>query len=213
MSKLKKEQQEVKQLVVRVAEGDCEAFEELVGLTRPLMVSLSKKFSDLHYRFEFDDFYAICMNALYEACMEYNPRNPSFFSYSKSFMLRQCWRELEYWNADMRNIFVQDEVSCDATMFDEDSDMEYSIQLIDEHETSEIAERGEFKSHIAEIIDTLFVADKHRVMKLYVVEDMSPKDISAKTGLHYQNTYAIIRRGMEKVTKEYKERYLPLTIS
>jgi RNA polymerase sigma factor (sigma-70 family) len=207
MSQLRKEQQEVKSLVEQVVNGDCDSFAELEGLAKPLMTNLSEYFSSLHYKFEFEDFYSICMNALYEACLEYNPRNPSFLSYAKSFMLRQCWRELEYWNAEMRNIFEQEEISCDLQLYDIDKDMKSSVQLRDEIYTEELVEKSEFRNHVAEIIADTFDNEKAEVMNMYILKDMSPKAISVKTGLHYQNTYAIIRRGMKKVASEYKNRY------
>jgi RNA polymerase sigma factor (sigma-70 family) len=211
MSKLRDKQQEVKDLVAKVVEGDGDSFRQLEGLAKPLMVSHSEYFSSLHYKFEFDDFYSICLNALYEACIKYDPKNPSFFSYAKSFMKRQCCRELEYWNAEMRDIFEQEEISCDRQVYDLDKDMESSLQLRDERETLEIAEEREFTRHITEIISSSFEGEKALVMYLYIIKDMSPKNISIQTGLHYQNTYAIIRRGITKIKDEYRARYLPLT--
>lgn len=207
MSNLKAEQQEIKDLVQKVANGDCLAFTKLEGLARPLMFHLSQHYSSLHHKFEFEDFYSICMKALYDACLEYDPRNPSFFSYAKTFMLNQCGRELEYWNADMRNIFEQDEISSDMKKPDLDSDMEFSLQLSTLVQVEDVAERNEFRDNIVEIIFNIFNEQKAEVMYLYIIEDMSPKDISISTGLQYQNTYTIIRRGMKKIAREYKLRY------
>ena len=200
----KKEQQEhTKLLVKRVAEGEYEAFGELEGLAKPLMIHLADYFSRLHYKFEYDDFYSICLNALYESCLEYNPKNPSFLSYTKQFMLRHCWRELEYWNAEMRNIFSQKEILIG---------LEREVQVKEPRLVSfKVIEdevlRKEFRNNIREIISSLFDKDKAEIMILYIMRDMRPRDIAVQKGLEYQNTYSIITRGMKKISSEYKARY------
>jgi RNA polymerase sigma factor (sigma-70 family) len=207
MTTLKEQQEGVKDLVVRVAEGDGDSFRELELIAKPLMVNLSEYFSGLHHKFEFDDFYSICRNALYEACLEYDRRNPSFISYSKTVMRNQCCRELEHWNAGMRNIFEQHEVSCDI-ISGECSHSKEVIQLKTDKTTEDIALNTEFNENVNEIITDIFDNEKAEVMRLYINKDMRPVDIAEVTGLHYQNTYSIITRGMKRITKEYNRKYL-----
>lgn len=209
MKTIREEQQDVKDLVKRITDGDLDAFLELEELARPLTTSLSDYFSSLHYKFEFEDFYSICRNALYEACFKYNPDNPSFLSYAKSIMKRKCWRELEYWNAEMRNIFVNHEVSLYAHEIDSENDYVAEIQLKDDIVIDDIVESNEFSENIKDIIFSIFEGRKAEVMFMFIVKDMTPKEISRELGLHYQNVYAIIRRGKDSVVNEYKKRYNP----
>lgn len=199
----KKEQQErTKLLVKRVAEGEYEAFGELEGLAKPLLIHQANYFSSLHYKFEYDDFYSICLNALYEACLEYDSRNPSFLSYAKQFMSNQCKRELEFWNADMRNIFNIKEIMIGLEREVNEKDRLVSFITIEDEVL-----KNEFRKNVREIISSIFDETKAEIMILYIVNDMRPIDISQIVGLEYQNTYSIITRGMKKISSEYKTRY------
>jgi RNA polymerase sigma factor (sigma-70 family) len=203
MSVVQIEQEKTKSLVRKVAEEDsCEAFGELEWLAKPLMTHLADYYCSLHYKFEFEDFYAICLNALYEACLEYNPKNPSFLSYSKTFMVNQCNRELEYWNAEMRNIFTTQEimVGLEREINTKDSLVQF-ITVEDE------VSKNEFRRNIKQIISYAFDDDKAEIMRLYIMNDMRPVDIAELKGMEYQSTYSIIKRGMKKIANEYKSRY------
>lgn len=209
MNKLQQEQNRAKELVANVVlDKDSDSFSELEGLAKPLLINLSSYFSSLHEKFEFDDFYSICLNALYQSCLIYNPKNPSFLSYTKSIMLRQCWRELEYWNADMRNIFKISETDGE-TIKKEDVDR-VSLNMLRE-KSSDVEDeiiKDEFRGHIDSIISQQFDEKKAEVLRLYIIHDMRPIDISIKTGLHYKNTHSIITRGLAKITKEYNLKFL-----
>lgn len=197
------EQEKTKLLVKRVTQGDFDALGELEGLAKPLMIHLASYFSSLHYKFEYDDFYSICFNALYEACLEYNPNNPSFLSYSKTFMVNQCNRELEYWNAEMRNIFVVKEVMVGLEREIDNKDSELIQFITVENEIF----KNEIRNNILDIISSKFDDNKADIMKLYIFNDMRPRDIADIKGLKYQNTYSVITRGMKKIACEYKIRY------
>jgi RNA polymerase sigma factor (sigma-70 family) len=188
--------------VRKAKEGDPDSFGELERLSKPLMVHLSDYYSGLHIKFEYDDFYAICRNALYEACVEYDPMNPSFLSYAKTFMVNQCNRELEYWNAEMRNIFTIKEV---MVGLERDIDTRYSIIAMATVE--DIAFQHQFRDNVDRIITSMFDEEKSKILKLYLFHDLRPRDISDIMEMKYHNIYSIIRRGLEKIEEEYKKRY------
>lgn len=200
---IQQEQDKTKSIVRRVTEGDCYAFGELEGLAKPLMVHLADYYSSLHYKFEYDDFYSICLNALYEACLEYDPKNPSFLSYAKSFMVNQCKSELEYWNAEMRNPFIKKEIQIGLERDVPSKENRLLCFITTEDEVL----RNEIKSNIEHIISSVFDETKAEVMRLYINKDMRPRDIAVIKGLKYQNTYSIITRGMKKIAIEYQSRY------
>lgn len=200
---IKFEQEKTKKLVRKAVEGDCEAFRELERLSKPLMIHLSDYYSNLHRKFEYDDFYAICMNALYEACVEYDPKNPSFLSYAKTFMVNQCNREIEYWNAEMRNIFNITEVMIGLEREVKTKETNF-IQLAT---VEDEVFKKEFHNNVNSIIDSLFDDEKADVLKLYIFSDMRPRDIADIKNSEYHHTYSIIRRGIPKIAKEYKDRY------
>jgi RNA polymerase sigma factor (sigma-70 family) len=199
---IQEKQERAKLLVKKVVEGDSYAFGELEGLAKPLIVHLSDYYSSLHRKFEYDDFYSICLNALYEACLEYDSKNPSFLSYAKTFMVNHCRRELEYWNADMRNIFNKKEIQIGL-----ERDIPNENRLLCFITIEDEVMRNEFRNNINEIISSIFDDTKAEILRLYINKDMRPRDIAFITGLEYQNTYSIIKRGMKKIAIEYKKRY------
>lgn len=204
------QQESVKELVAQVKKGSDLAFDELVVIAKPLLISTSNSFSRLHHKFTFEDFYSICLNALYQACLSYQDTNPSFLSYSKVFMLRHCWSELEYWNMAKRNIFDNKEITSDSKEYVDYVDRE-SLSAI-YNDVAEVAldnhERKDFREKVSLIIDELYGEVKGKALKMYVFEDKTIKEISEETGLNYQNTYSIIKRGMKKIVAEYDIRYL-----
>lgn len=203
-------QEKVKQLVRKVQEGDCDSFGELERLARPLLVHYATYFSNLHYKFEYDDFYSICLNALYEACLAYDARNPSFMSYAKRFMSNQCNRELEYWNMEMRNIFKTKEI---MVGLERDIDTK-ETRLIALSTVDNQVLKDEFRGNINSIIDSLFDNEKAEVLRLYIFNDMRPRDIADYKNSEYHHIYSIIRRGFPKIAEEYKNRFtLDLPIS
>lgn len=197
------EQEKTKRLVKNVQEGDCDSFGELERLARPLLVHYATYFSGLHYKFEYDDFYSICLNALYEACMKYDHRNPSFLSYAKRFMKNQCNRELEYWNMEMRNIFKIKEIMIGLER--EVNTKEPS--LIELATVEDETFKDEFHNNVDSIINSLFDSEKAEVLRLYIFNDMRPRDIAEHKSLKYHRTYSIIRRGVPKIEEEYKIRF------
>lgn len=200
---IKLEQEKVKQLVKNVKEGDCDSFGELERLARPLLVHYATYFAGLHRKFEYEDFYSICLNALYEACMEYNPKNPSFLSYSKIFMRNHCNRELEYWNMEMRNIFKVEEIMIGL----EREIASKEVDLIALATVEDKASRDEFRNNVNSIIDSMFDDEKAEVLRLYIFNDMRPRDIADHKNFRYHHTYSIIRRGVPKIEEEYKTRF------
>lgn len=197
------EQEKTKRLVKNVQEGDSDSFGELERLARPLLVHYATYFSGLHYKFEYDDFYSICLNALYEACMEYNPRNPSFLHYSKQFMKRHCWRELEYWNAEMRNVFNVKEIMIGLEREVKTREGNF-IQLAT---VEDEVFQHEFRSNVNKIIDSMFDSEKAEVLRLYIFNDMRPRDIADCKDCSYHYIYSIIRRGVPNIAEEYKNRF------
>jgi RNA polymerase sigma factor (sigma-70 family) len=207
---IKLEQEKTKQLVKNVQEGDCDSFGELERLAKPLLVHYATYFSGLHYKFEYEDFYSICLNALYEACMEYNPRNSSFLHYSKIFMKRHCWRELEYWNAEMRNVFNVKEIMIGLEREVKTKEGNFIQLAMVEDEVF----RNEFRNNVNSIINSIFDNEKAEVLRLYIFNDMRPRDIAEHKNSEYHQTYSIIRRGVPKIAEEYKNRFtLDLPIS
>lgn len=200
---IKLEQEKTKRLVQKVKQGDYDSFGELERLARPLISSLSFHYSNLHTKFEYEDFHSICRNALYEACLQYDPMNPSFLSYARTFMVNQCNKELEYWNAEMRNIFVVKEVMVGLEREIDNKDSELIQFITVENEIF----KNEIRNNILDIISSKFDDNKADIMKLYIFNDMRPRDIADIKGLKYQNTYSVITRGMKKIACEYKIRY------
>jgi len=198
---LKDEQEKTKKLVQKVKGGDCDSFCELERLAKPLMSNLSFSYSSLHAKFEYEDFYSICRNALYEACMEYDLRNPSFFSYAKTFMVNQCNRELEYWSMEMRNIFKVKEI-----MVGLGGDIATKYSIIALSTVEDEAFQHQFREEINEILSAMFNKEKAEILRLYLFYDMRPRDISNAMKIKYHNVYSTIRRGLEKIEKEYRER-------
>lgn len=207
----KEGKERVKALVAKVAEGNDGAFTELRDIAQPLTSNLSNYFSQLHYKFEYDDFYSICLNGLYQACLSFDDRNPCFLSFAKVVMTRACWREVDYWNMEMRNIFKVQEVSIVQEWVDKEEDLGASLQGIyddKELDACDILLYNEYRSDLAQIIDEVFDSVKAEVIKLYLFDDMSVSNISKKCGLKYKNTYSIITRGVSRVQKEYSLRFL-----
>lgn len=196
-------QERTKQLVKKIKQGDSDLFGELERLAKPLMVHLADYYSSLHYKFEYDDFYNICLHALYEACMEYEPRNPSFLSYAKRFMVNHCNRELEYWNAEMRNMFKVKEVmvGLEREINTKENKLWQLVTVEDE------VFKNEFRKNVNNIIDSMFDDEKAEVLRLYIFSDMRPRDIADIKDSEYHHTYSTIRRGMPKIAEEYKNRY------
>lgn len=196
-------QEHTKKLVKDVQQGNFDSFGDLERLARPLLVHYATYFSGLHRKFEYDDFYSICLNALYEACMEYNPRNPSFISYAKQFMKRHCWRELEYWNAEMRSVFNIQEIMIGLEREVKTREGNF-IQLAT---VEDEVFKNEFRNNVNIIIESMFDDDKAEVLRLYIFNDMRPRDIAEHRNSEYHKTYSIIRRGIPKIAEEYKNRF------
>jgi RNA polymerase sigma factor (sigma-70 family) len=200
----------VSQLALMVAQGDSDSFRELERIASPLLVSLSKKFSNYHYKFEFDDFYSIALYSLYKACLEYDSRNPSFLDYAKSFIVRDFCREIQYWNADMRDIFKNKELSCEQST---DDGATWSIIddiacIREDDSLTESVIKLEARENIKEIINSIFRKDKASIMMRYIFGDHRICDIANEMGINYKNAYSTIRRGMERISKEYERRHL-----
>lgn len=214
MSTLQQGQQNVKSLVANTVEGCNDSFKRLEGLASPLIKSLANEFSSMHYKFEYEDFYSICMSGLYDACLSYNHDNPSFLSYAKMVMRRHCTRELEYWNAQKRNIFMLEEVTMDCDLFDPDSSFTDRVIFASNRWQEEVTEKemlkNEFRDEIIEIIDDCFNETKANILKLYIVEDMRVSEISKNVGIGYKNVYSVVSRGVKKIEQEYIIRFLDI---
>lgn len=209
MSVAQLEQQEVKDLVFKVSNGCEESFGRLEGIASPLIKSTAREYSKIHYKFEYEDFYALCVIGLYDACLSYKPTNPSFLLYAKLIMRRYCSRELEYWNQGKRNIFETEEL---PITFEQHG---FEMNLIDEevyksnfNQLDNDVIYNEFHFEIIKIINDCFDSKKATVMKLYIVDDMKVSDISNLMEMKYKNTYSIVNRGMKRIEKEYKRRFL-----
>jgi RNA polymerase sigma factor (sigma-70 family) len=213
MNKVKEGQKELRDLARRVADGDEFAFEELSnGGAKYLLINLANHFAQMHSKFEFDDFYSICLEGLYTACKSFNSDgkdNPCFLSYARIIILRSCWREVEYWQYEMRDIFNTEEVPIenkdtdnDKYNFDHVTDLRSNIVLEDEYESSET------RQEIIEIINRAFKKEKAEIMKMYIIDDMRTSDIAIKQGIHYKKAYSTIVRGLEKIQKEYSALHL-----
>jgi RNA polymerase sigma factor (sigma-70 family) len=192
-----KTKEEIVKLVYQVRDGNNRAFEELERIAKPLLVSLSNRFANYHYRFEFEDFYMIALNAMYRACFEYDERNPSFLDFAKVFIFNRCSSEIEYWNQGKRNIFDNDEVE-----FDNLHGHAYSDDMVD---TIFI---NDFRSQVIEIIDENFDETKAKVLKLHILEDKKVVDIANELGLQYKNVYSVIQRGTKKIINKYAEKHI-----
>lgn len=192
----KRTKDEVLSLVLSVKCGNEEAFRDLERVAKPLLVSLSYKFAGYHQKFEYDDFYSLAQLGLYNACISFNEGNPSFLHYAKVVIIRSMWREVEYWNQGKRNIFNNTEVSMDGTQ-----DLPYPDELDD------LVFIKEFRRQIVDIIDKCFDNHKSRILNLYFSGE-KVCDIANQTGTNYKSVHNIIKRGTEKIEKEYKKRFI-----
>lgn len=213
MTNIKEGQQEIRDLARRVANGDEFAFKELSeGGARYLLINLANYFSNMHSKFEYDDFYAICLEGLYTACLSFNvdgKDNPCFLSYSRIIILRSCWREVEYWKYDMRDIFNVEEVPIEVKPPNDDKDSYgYSMELRSTIRLEEEYDSMETRQEILGIINNNFKQEKAEIMKMYLIEDMRTSDIADRLGIHYKKAYSTIVRGLEKIQKEYSSLYL-----
>jgi RNA polymerase sigma factor (sigma-70 family) len=191
-----KTKEEVLTLAMSVKNGDNDAFRELEGVARPLLVSLSNKFSRFHYKFEFDDFYSIGLLALYKACLSFREGNPSFLNYAKLVIVRAFWREIEYWNQNKRNVFENSEVE-----IKESDDLYYNFDMDDVVFTSD------FRSNVDTILDDCFNEKKSQILKMYFLQNMKVVDIANELRLNYKQVHKTIERGTKKVKVEYVKRY------
>jgi len=192
----------VAELALRVANGEQEAFVELERVAQPLLRSLSSRFSSYHHRFEYDDFYMIGAIGLYLACLSYDPINPSFLDYAKVVMLREYWRELDYQNAAKRSVYAND-LSYDQML--EDTGVE---PIEDESDLFEIARINEVREHIESIVEQCFTQEKATIMKMFLFDEMRVIDIATELNLKYKNVHSTVKRGVEKIRKEYSTRFL-----
>lgn len=191
--------EEVTELAISVKNGNKDAFGELEEVARPLLVSLSNRFSRYHYKFDFDDFYSIGLLAIYNACMTYNRENPSFLDYAKVFILREFWHEIKYWNAQCRNVFNTSEATLDCIM-----ELTTSDEVEQLHKELEISD---FRNNLINLIDELFDKDKARMIKMYILEERKIIDIASIMDLKYKKVYSAISRGLEKIISEYVMRF------
>ncbi len=189
--------EEVSMLAQCASRGDNEAFGELVGVAKPLLVSLANRFSNYHDKFEFDDFYSVGLLALYKACQSYSAENPSFLDYAKLIILRACWREIEYYNQGKRNVFENREI-----------EMEDSEEFIYSEDLSQAVFLNEFREQLNLIIDECFDEKKAQILKMHIMQDMKVCDIANETRLNYKHVHKIIERGTQKIKKEYANRYV-----
>lgn len=187
----------VAQLAYQVKDGDNEAFRELESIAKPLLISISNRFSSYHHRFEFEEFYAISLEAMYKACMEYNGLNPSFLDYAKKFMLNRCYREVEHWNQGVRNIFENDEVGVEE--LDRESYQDDMFEQLC---------KSEFRKQVIEIIDENFDSRKAKILKMHIIEDKRISTIATELNVDYKNAYSVIRRGTKKIIEKYTERHV-----
>jgi RNA polymerase sigma factor (sigma-70 family) len=188
--------EDVIQLAYAVQGGNQLAFCELEGVAKPLLVSLANRFSNYHYKFEFDDFYSIGMLALYEACMKFQEGNPSFLDFAKLFIIRAFWREIEHWNQDKRNIFKFTEIEYDSM-----NDSIYQSDL------SQIVFVNDFRDKLNLIIDECFDEKKSEILKMYFFNRERVCDIAQTTQLNYSYVHKVVERGTKKIKKEYSSRY------
>lgn len=193
-------QQIVAKLAVSVAHGDQDAFKELERVAQPLLRSLASRFSSYHHRFEYEDFYMIGVTALYKACVSYNPINPSFLDYAKVVMLRDYWRELDYQNAQKRTAFAND------LSYDQILDDMGEIPAIDD--LVEDATLREMREHIESIIATSFSEQKADIMRKFLFDEMRVSEIAEVMELKYKNVHSTVKRGIERIRKEYASRFL-----
>jgi DNA-directed RNA polymerase specialized sigma24 family protein len=119
-------------------------------------------------------------------------------------MVNQCKRELEYWNAEMRNPFLKKEIQVGL---DRDISSDGKSRLLCFITIEDEVLKNEFRQNIESIISSIFDETKADILRLYINKDMRPRDIAMIKGLAYQNTYSIITRGMKKISEEYKKRY------
>ena len=186
-------------LAIGVRNGDQEAFRELEEVARPLLISLSNKFTGYHDKFDFDDFYSIGLYATYKACLSFGDGNPSFLSYAKIFILRAMWHEIDYWNQGKRNIFevTEDEIkdSIDSMYF---TDMTQIIFIKD------------FRKQIDTIINECFDEKKSNILRMYIFDDARVSDIASVTKLDYKYVYQVVSRGTKRLEEEYSNRFLDI---
>jgi RNA polymerase sigma factor (sigma-70 family) len=190
--------EEIVSLAKSVQGGSEDAFRDLVVVARPLLVSLSKKFSDFNSKFDFDDFYSIALLSLYKASMSFKDGNPSFLNYAKIFIIRAFWREIDYWNQDKRNIFLHHEVDI------ENEHIPYNTD-----DLVEIAFVNEFRTNLNQIIDECFDAEKSNILRLYLLKDTRVCEIALDKNLNYKYVHKIIERGTKKIKREYINRFQP----
>jgi RNA polymerase sigma factor (sigma-70 family) len=193
--------EEVSELVRRARDGDEIAFRELELVAKPLLVSLSRKFTKYHNKFEFEDLYSIALNSLYKACVSYNERNPSFLDYAKLIIIRDFWREIKYWNAKRRNSFEFSEVPIDSvseTLIFDNSE-EFDIEII----------KSDVRDNISVIITECFDARKGEMLRRYFIENHRVIDIANDMDIKYKNVYSVVNRGMNKIVHEYRKRHNP----
>lgn len=187
-------------LVHAVNSGNQDAFKELEGVAKPLLVSLSHKFSNYHHKFEYDDFYSISLLALYQACGKFSQDNPSFLDFAKLFICRACWREIEYWNQAKRNIFQVHEIAFDV----DENELLYEVGLISYVDSSfdQIFE-SDFRTKVNQIIDDCFDESKSHILKKRIFNNEKVCNIAKDTSLSYKHVHKIIERGTKKIQKEY----------
>jgi RNA polymerase sigma factor (sigma-70 family) len=180
--------------------GDNVAFCELERVAQPLLQSLARRFSNYHQRFEYDDFYNIGLLALYRACVSYDCRNPSFLDYAKLVMLREYWREIEYHNAEMRNVFENREILVDP----QGSCLDMAI----DDNIHDGIEMDDFRREIGVIISQLYKGDKAGMVNMYLLDDYRVCEIAERYGVKYKIAHMTVTRALQRVAKAYSKRFL-----
>ena len=198
---IKASTEEVILLVSMVKDGDNDAFCNLEGHYKPLLISLSYKFSNYHHKFEFEDFYSIALLALYKACMGFNFDNPSFMKFANIVILRDFFKELQYWSQGKRSIFKNTEIESDSEILErlvyyQDDEMIDAIFLSD------------FREKLNIILDECFEKDISDIIRMHINGNDRICDIATKTNLDYKYVYQVVNRGTKKIEKLYSKRYL-----
>jgi RNA polymerase sigma factor (sigma-70 family) len=168
-------------------------------VSKPLLISLANRFTNYHSKAEFEDMYNIALFGLFESCNKFDNRNPSFLNYAKVVMQRQLHKEMEFMWAGKRN--TAEEVSID------DLNDDYGYEYNQKDMILESISKKEFRETVEDIIDGLFSAENSEILKRYLIDEVQVCDIARESGSKYKKVHSIVRRGKERIEREYHLKY------
>lgn len=195
--KVKYTKEQTIELAHKASQGDNESFKELEEIAKPLLYFMAQKFSSMHHKFEYEDFYSICRYSLYESCCKFsyngNVKNPSFLSFAKLIIERACWREVRHWNADRRNPFDNSEVSLDDLIENTNFD------VTDENSRTRNGISAELRRDLVNAIQSLPNKRDAFVLYAYTYEDKSVEEISKVIGTKPKYIYQILNKARKEL--------------